>query len=59
MINLINVKTKIQSRSIMEKESVVIACINTNRNFIGVEIETDYFNIAKDRIENYEYRRGR
>lgn len=43
----------------MGSGSTGVACINTNRNFIGVEIETDYFNIAKDRIENYEYRRGR
>ena len=36
-----------------------VACMNTNRNFIGIELESNYFNIAKDRIENYEYRRGR
>ncbi|MBR2247658.1 MAG: site-specific DNA-methyltransferase [Bacilli bacterium] len=28
-----------------------IACKNTNRNFIGVEIDKDYFNMAKNRIE--------
>lgn len=27
-----------------------VACINTNRNFIGIEIDEKYFNIAKDRI---------
>ena len=27
-----------------------VACINTNRNFIGIELDTEYFNIAKDRI---------
>ena len=26
------------------------ACVNTNRNFIGMEIEEKYFNIARDRI---------
>ena len=26
------------------------ACVNTDRNFIGMEIEEKYFNIARDRI---------
>ena len=34
--------------------STAIACINTNRNFIGFELDEDYFNIAKERIENHE-----
>lgn len=29
-----------------------IAAINTNRSFIGIERETEYFNIARDRIES-------
>lgn len=29
-----------------------IACINTSRRFIGIELEQEYFNIAKERIEN-------
>ena len=28
-----------------------VASINTNRRFIGIELDTNYFNIAKDRIE--------
>ena len=28
-----------------------VACVNTNRNFIGIELDEGYFNIAKDRIE--------
>lgn len=28
-----------------------VACILTNRNFIGIEKDTDYYNIAKKRIE--------
>lgn len=28
-----------------------IACVNTNRKFIGIEIDETYFNIAKERIE--------
>ena len=29
-----------------------VACMNTNRNFIGIELDENYFNIAKERIEN-------
>lgn len=29
-----------------------VACMNTNRDFIGIEMEQKYFNIAKDRIYN-------
>ena len=28
-----------------------VACKNTNRNFIGIELDEKYFNIAKDRID--------
>ena len=27
-----------------------VACVNTNRNFIGIELDENYFNIAKERI---------
>ena len=29
-----------------------VACINTNRNFIGIELDEKYFEIAKERINN-------
>lgn len=29
-----------------------VACMNNRRNFIGIEMEEKYFNIAKDRIES-------
>lgn len=29
-----------------------VACTNTNRKFIGIEMDENYFNIAKERIEN-------
>lgn len=32
--------------------STGVACLNTNRNFIGIELDNTYFDIAKDRIEN-------
>lgn len=28
-----------------------VACVNTNRNFIGIELDSGYFEIAKKRIE--------
>ena len=34
----------------MGSGSTGVACINTNRNFIGIELDENYFNIAKDRI---------
>lgn len=31
-----------------------VGCLNTNRRFIGVEIDENYFDIAKDRLEKYK-----
>jgi site-specific DNA-methyltransferase (adenine-specific) len=33
-----------------------VACVNTKRNFIGIELDDKYFNIAKDRIEQSKYK---
>lgn len=35
----------------MGSGSTGVACKNTNRNFIGIELDKDYFEIAKKRIE--------
>ena len=35
----------------MGSGSTGVACINTGRNFIGIELDEQYFNIAKQRIE--------
>ena len=35
----------------MGSGSTGVACKNTNRKFIGIELDQDYFNIAKKRIE--------
>ncbi len=35
----------------MGSGSCGVACINTNRDFIGIELDENYFNIAKKRIE--------
>lgn len=34
----------------MGSGSTGVACMNTNRNFIGIELDTDYFKIAEKRI---------
>ena len=36
----------------MGSGSTGVACKNTNRNFIGIEMDENYFNIAKQRINN-------
>lgn len=36
----------------MGSGSTGVACKNTNRNFIGIELDKTYFDIAKNRIEN-------
>ena len=38
----------------MGSGSTGVACVNTNRNFIGIELDENYFNIAKNRIEEAE-----
>lgn len=35
----------------MGSGSCGVACVNTNRCFIGIELDENYFNIAKERIE--------
>lgn len=37
----------------MGSGSTGVACINTNRNFIGIEKDDNYFEIAKKRIEEH------
>lgn len=38
----------------MGSGSTGVACKNTNRNFIGIELDKNYFEIAKNRIYNTE-----
>lgn len=33
-----------------------VACVNTTRRFIGIEIDDGYFNIAKKRIKEAQSR---
>lgn len=36
----------------MGSGSTGVACVNTNRNFIGIELDEKYFKIAEERINN-------
>lgn len=36
---------------IVNEISTGVACKNLNRNFIGYELDDEYFEIAKERIE--------
>lgn len=36
----------------MGSGSTGVACVNTNRNFIGIELDKNYFDIAQKRIES-------
>lgn len=36
----------------MGSGSTGVACVNTNRRFIGIELDDKYFDVAKERIEN-------
>jgi site-specific DNA-methyltransferase (adenine-specific) len=40
----------------MGSGSTGVACVNTNRNFIGIEQDDKYFEIAKNRIEESKYK---
>lgn len=43
----------------MGSGSTGVACVNTNRNFIGIELDEDYFDMARKRIEEaYDKRTG-
>lgn len=36
----------------MGSGSTGVACVNTNRKFIGIELDTSYYEIAKQRVDN-------
>ncbi len=38
--------------TILNNGSTGVACVNTNRKFIGIELDEGYFKIAKERINN-------
>ena len=47
-----NLKNGLRQYMRIMLSSTGVACVNTNRNFIGIELDENYFNIAKERINN-------
>jgi len=41
----------------MGSGTTAIACKNLNRNFIGIELDDNYFEVAKNRIENHNLKK--
>ena len=54
LIKLVTPKNGITLDIFEGSGTTAIACINTNRKYIGFELDTDYFNIATERIENHK-----
>ena len=52
LINTYTYKNEIILDNCMGSGTTAIACINTNRNYIGFEKDTTYYNLAEKRIEN-------
>ena len=40
----------------MGSGSTGVPCVNTNRNFIGIEMDSNYFDIAEQRIKEAEFK---
>lgn len=38
----------------MGSGTTAIACLNTNRNFIGFELDEEYYNLANERVEKHK-----
>lgn len=51
MINIHTNERDLVLDCFMGSGSTGVACMNTNRKFIGIELDNNYFNIAKQRIE--------
>ena len=50
LIKTYTMENEIVLDNCMGSGSTGVACINTNRKFIGIELDEKYFNIAKERI---------
>ena len=51
LINTFSNENDLVLDNCMGSGSTGVACLNTNRDFIGIESNKNYFNIAKDRIK--------
>ena len=54
IINTYSNENDIVLDNCMGSGSTAVACLNANRNFIGIELDENYFNIAKKRIEEVQ-----
>jgi len=54
LINTYTNENEIVLDNCMGSGSTGVACLNTNRRFVGIELDEKYFEIAKERIERYE-----
>jgi site-specific DNA-methyltransferase (adenine-specific) len=52
LINLCSSESEIIFDPFLGSGTTAIACLNTNRKFLGCEIDKEYFEIATKRIEN-------
>ena len=43
----------------MGSGSTGVACVNTNRKFIGIELDDTYYKIAKNRIREVKMRKDK
>ena len=50
LVELLSNENDIVLDPFMGSGTTGVACVNTNRSFIGIELDETYFNIAKDRI---------
>lgn len=51
ILNIVSNENDVVLDTFMGSGSTGVACLNTNRSFIGFEIDAEYFEIAKERIE--------
>ena len=54
LLNLHSYKNDLVFDPFMGSGSTGVACINTNRNFIGIELDDNYFKIAEGRINKVQ-----
>jgi site-specific DNA-methyltransferase (adenine-specific) len=53
-LNIHSQKNDVVLDAFMGAGSTGIACLNTNRQFIGMELDEAYFERAKNRIEEHQ-----
>ena len=57
LINLFTDENDLVLDNTMGSCSTGIACLNTNRRFLGIELNDEFFNVAKERVEKNKRKR--